>query len=300
VKITISILLFLPVLAFGQSATDSSDLTDLIARMARIGSVAAPSFSPDGRWLSVISNVSGVPQLYVIPTAGGWPRMVTDGADPVVAAKWSPQPESEWIAVTVAPGGGLNTQVYVVRSDGTGMRRLTDGGQDNNAFNAWSDDGSKLYIDSNRRDPAARDSFVVDLASGKIDLVAMNPGVGSISSVTGDGRFALLTRLRSRGNNDLHLLDLARSADTLLTPHEGIAQYYGQIANDGSAVYLGTNEGRDLTAFGRIELDSSGRAGKIEVLRERPDAELGGVQLNQSGRSGTDVECPWALRARAL
>jgi Tol biopolymer transport system component len=116
----------------------------------------------------VISNVSGVPQLYVT-YRGGW-RMVTDGADPVVAATWSPQPENEWIAVTIAPGGGLNTQVYVVRSDGTGMRRLTDGGQENNAFDGWSDDGSKLFINSNRRDPTARDSFVVDLASGQIDL----------------------------------------------------------------------------------------------------------------------------------
>jgi dipeptidyl aminopeptidase/acylaminoacyl peptidase len=296
VKLTVSTLLFLPLLAYGQSDIDSSALTDRVARMARIGSVTAPSFSPDGRWLSVISNVSGVPQLYVIPTAGGWPRMVTDGADPVVAAAWSPQPESEWIAVTVAPGGGLNTQVYVVRSDGTGMRRLTDGGQDNNEFDAWSDDGSKLYINSNRRDPAARDSFVVDLASGKIDLVAMTPGFGYITSVTRDGRFALLDRLRSRGNNNLHLLELGRAADTLLTPHEGIAEYYGQIAKDGSAVYLATNEGRDLTAFGRVKLDSNGKAGKIEVLRERADAELDGLQLNQSG---TVAALVWNVRGRS-
>ena len=82
--------------------------------------------------------------------------MVTDGVDPVVSAVWSPASGSDWIALTVAPGGGLNTQLYVVRSNGTGMRLLTDGGQDNNAFNAWSDDEQKIYIDSNRRDPALR------------------------------------------------------------------------------------------------------------------------------------------------
>ena len=295
-RLPIPVLLFLPALAYGQSAIDTSALTDRVARMARIGAVGAPSFSPDGRWLSVISNVSGVPQLYVIPTQGGWPRMVTDGADPVVAAAWSPEPESEWIAVTVAPGGGLNTQVYVVRSDGTGMRRLTDGGQENNAFDAWSDDGSKLYINSNRRDPTARDSFVVDLASGRIDLLAMNPGVGSITSVTRGGQLALLSRLRSRGNNNLYLLEIATAADTLLTPHEGIAQYFGEIATDGRAVYVGTNEDRDLTAFGRIELDSSGKAGEIEVLRERADAELDGLQLNQSG---TVAALMWNVRGRS-
>jgi hypothetical protein len=141
-KTTILLLLTLPVVTFAKADRKSSELTERVSRMARIGSVSASSFSPDGRWLSVISNVSGLPQVYTIPVEGGWPRMITDGVDPVVSAVWSPAPGSNWLAITVAPGGGLNTQVYVVRSDGTGLRRLTDGGQDNDAFNAWSHDGT--------------------------------------------------------------------------------------------------------------------------------------------------------------
>jgi dipeptidyl aminopeptidase/acylaminoacyl peptidase len=251
--------------------------------MARIGSVNVSSFSPDGQQLSVISNASGLPQAYAIPTDGGWPRMITDGADPVVSAAWSPAPGSDWLAITIAPAGGLNTQVYVVRADGTGLRRLTDGGQDNNAFNAWSADGKKIYIDSNRRDPAARDSFVIDVASGKIDLIAKNPGIGSISSVTSDGRFALLSRLQSRGNNNLYLLDLSSGRDTLLTPHQGVALYFGEISGDGRTVYLASDEGRDLSAFSRIRIDASGTPGKIEILRERGDAEFINLALNEGG-----------------
>ena len=209
--------------------------------------------------------------------------MITDGADPVVSAAWSPAPGSDWLAITVAPAGGLNTQVHVVRSDGTGLRRLTDGGQDNNAFNAWSADGKKIYIDSNRRDPASRDSFVIDVATGKIDLIARNPGVGAIASVTTDGRFALLNRLKSRGDNNLYLLDLASGKDTLLTPHEGVAQYFGDVASDGRAVYLASSEGRDLTAFARIPIDANGIPGKIGVLKERADAEFNGASINEAG-----------------
>ena len=282
-KLVGSIVVVASLLTFWQGDKGATELTERVSRMARIGAVSGPSFSPDGRSLSVISNVSGTPQVYVLPADGGWPRMITDAADPVVGAVWSPAPGSDWLAITVAPGGGLNTQVYVLRADGTGLRRLTDGGQDNNAFNAWSDDGTKIYIDSNRRDPASRDSFVIDVATAKIDLVAKNPGVGSMAGVTADRRFGLLTRLRSRGNNNLYLIDLASGADTLLTPHEGLAQYFGVIAKDGRAIYLGTNEGRDLTAFGRVRLDPNGKPGKIEVLRERPDAELDGVRVNDQG-----------------
>ena len=290
------LLVVVPLLMYAQANSTSTELIERVSRMARIGSVSAPTFSPDGRRLSVISNVSGLPQVFTVPFEGGWPRMLTEGTDPVVSAIWSPAAGSDWLAITIAPAGGLNTQVYVVRSDGTGLRRLTDGGQDNNAFNAWSDDGTKIYIDSNRRDPASRDVFVVDVASGKIDLVAKNPGVGSITSVTANGRFALLMRLQSRGNNNLHLLDLANGQDTLLTPHDGLALYSGEISKDGRAIYVGTNEGRDLMAFGRIPLDATGKPGRIEVIRERPDAELDGLQVNDRG---TVAALMWNIGGRS-
>jgi dipeptidyl aminopeptidase/acylaminoacyl peptidase len=282
-KLMALLLLGLPVFTAGPPDGKSQDMAERVTRMARIGSASAPSFSADGRWLSLIANVSGLPQVYVVPQDGGWPRMVTDGSDPVVGAVWSPAPGGNWLAITIAPGGGLNTQIYVVRSDGSGLRRLTDGGQDNNAFNAWSYDGTRIYIDSNRRDPAARDSFVIDVASGKIDLVARNPGIGSITSVTADGRFGLLTRLESRGNNNLYLVNLATGQDTLLTPHEGLALYFGEIASDGSAIYIASNDKRDLLAFMRIPLSASGQPGTIEVLRERADAELDGLRVNEQG-----------------
>src|ERR1043166_1465485 len=101
-----------------------------VARMARVGSANSPRFSPDGKWVSFISNMSGSPQVWIVPSEGGYPRMVTNGDDPGPQADWSPA--SDWIAVTIAPGGGLNTQVYVVKPDGTGMKLLTLGGGDNN------------------------------------------------------------------------------------------------------------------------------------------------------------------------
>jgi Tol biopolymer transport system component len=96
-----------------------------VARMARVGSANSPRFSPDGKWVSFISNMSGSPQVWIVPSGGGYPRMVTNGDDPVTEQQWSPA--SDWIAVGIAPGGGLNTQIYVVKADGTGMKLLTGG-----------------------------------------------------------------------------------------------------------------------------------------------------------------------------
>jgi dipeptidyl aminopeptidase/acylaminoacyl peptidase len=271
-----------------------SDVAASVARMARVGSANSPSFSPDGKWVSFISNMSGSPQVWIVPAEGGYPRMVTNGDDPVTQADWSPA--SDWIAVTIAPGGGLNTQVYVVKPDGTSMKLLTQGGQDNNGFDAWTHDGKRIAIDSSRNDPASRDSFMVDMASGETKLVAKNPGVGGIDGVSHDGGRALLNRLKNRGDNNLYVLDLANGKDTLITKHDGVAEFFGDISPDGRTAYIGTNKDRDLMAFGRIKFAADGMPGNIEVLAERKDGELDGIRINEQGTLAALV---WNVKGRS-
>lgn len=282
-------MLFASILTLSSRGTQSPERSDgtvpdsaEVERFARVGSAGSPSFSPDGKWVSVIANLSGAPQVWVVPAQGGYPRMVTNGNDPVTDAEWSPA--GDYIAVGIAPGGGMNAQVYLVKPDGTKMRRITAGGRDNNGIDAWSDDGSRLYIDSSRRDPAARDIFVADVETpGELQLVAKNPGVGGIENLSRDGRRALLSRLRSRGSNDLFLLDTKAREDTLLTEHTGPGTFFGQISPDGNTVYLGTNKNRDLLALGRIRIREDGSAGAVEIIAERKDGELDSVLLNHQG-----------------
>src|SRR5690348_15039465 len=49
-----------------------------------------PRFSPDGKQLLFISDRTGKPQAWVMPTSGGEPRQVTDLPSGVAAAEWSP------------------------------------------------------------------------------------------------------------------------------------------------------------------------------------------------------------------
>ena len=265
-----------------------------VARMARVGSAFAPSFSPDGKWISFTSNISGMPQAWVIPAEGGYPRMVTNGDDPVQQLEWSPT--ADLLAVTLAPGGGMNTQVYLVHPDGTGLRLLTNGGKDNNGIDSWMEDGSKLAIDSSRLNPAARDNFLVDVSSGAVTLVSKNPGVGGIDSFSRDGWRALIGRVRSRGDSNLYLLDVPSGKETLLTQHEGVALFFGALSPDGSAAYLVSNKDRDLLAFCRIRIAADGSPGPLETLAERSDGELDGFVIN---KQGTLAALTWNVKGRS-
>src|SRR5262245_12131959 len=263
------------------AAGKAQDVAAGVARMARVSSAVAPGFSPDDKWVSFISNISGAPQVWIVPAQGGYPRMVTNGDDPVTQLEWSPA--SDWIAGAIAPGGGLNTQIYVVKPDGTGMKLLTLGGKDNNGLDGWTHDGKRIAIDSSRDDAARRDSFMVDVASGETKLVAKNPGIGNIDGISHDGKRALLSRLKNRGDNNLYLLDLASGKDTLITKHDGIALFLGEMAPDGAAADIVTNKDRDMMAFGRIKMAADGTPGDIEILAENPSGELDGLRLNEQG-----------------
>ena len=58
----------------------------------------------------------------------------------------------------------MNQQLYLVSPAGGEPRLVTAGGKVNNWFSGWSHDGRLLALSSNRRDPAAMDSWVYDPA----------------------------------------------------------------------------------------------------------------------------------------
>jgi len=274
------------VLLLASTLSAAEDLTRTVTMMAKVASCSSPTFSPDGKRVAFLSNMTGVPQVFIVPADGGWPEQVTAFDDPVGALAWSPDGDS--IAVSVSPGGGLNSQIYVMRPDGTSLRRLTEGGKENNWLGKWTPDSNALTISSNRRSGAAMDAWLIDVASGKMTLIAENPGIGTVDDVSRDGRYALVNRVRSRGDNELYRVPLsptAGGAATLLTKHTPPAEFEGAFGSEhADVVYVAGNAGRDLTAFGRESIAADGTFGPWELLASRDDAELGGAAVDEHAK----------------
>ncbi len=253
------------------------------AAIASIRSASGASVSPDGAQVVFISNASGSPQVWTVPAAGGSPRQITNLSDPVQSVAWSPA--GDRLAYDVAPGGGLNVQIYVARPDGSDARRVTAGGAENNRLFGWSRDGRWLTMATNRFNPTEMDAFLLEPNTGETKAVGTGKGLDSITDVSRDGRFALISRLASRGDNNLVLVNLETGAETLLTPHTPPAQFgWGEFGADGRRVYTFSDVATDLMAFGEIPLDAAGKPGPFKVLAARPDAEADNAALSDDGR----------------
>ena len=100
-------------------APTTEDLETSVARMAAIGYSYGASFAPDGERIVFISSSAGVPQAWIAAPDGSGLEQLTHFEDQVGGALWSPA--NNQLAVSVAPGGGLNTQIYLVSAAaGTG------------------------------------------------------------------------------------------------------------------------------------------------------------------------------------
>jgi dipeptidyl aminopeptidase/acylaminoacyl peptidase len=269
---------------FAGAAETPDELERTVALMAKTGSCTSPSFSPDGTRIAFLSNMSGQPQVYVMPATGGFPKQVTALDDPVDGVMWSPA--GDLLAIQVAPGGGLNGQVYVLKADGTQMRRLTDGGKENNFLDRWSPDGKVLAISSNRRDPATTDSYFVDVATGKMRMIAQNKGVGGVMDISEDDRFVILNRLINRGDNNLFLVNTEPEGgeEALLTPHEPPGSFgSARFGAGGRTYYFTSNKDRDLAAFATAGLSMEGQLSEIHVIAAREDAEAASLEIDKAG-----------------
>ncbi len=203
-----------------------------------------PDDSPYRGTLVYQSDARGRPKIFTIDVATRQVRQLTIGDDwRDESPRWSP--DGQWIAFTsnrahygAQPETGTpDLDVYVMRPDGTEVRRITtDPGNDHDP--SWMPDGQSLVFSSDR---ASRgDLYRVRLSDGHTDRLTTNfVGRAIMPAVSPDGTrvaFAAQTlRVGAFWNFQVHMLDLA-SGTTEPVPASGGA-CWPSWSPDGRVIY---------------------------------------------------------------
>ena len=178
-----------------------------------------PDWGPDGT-LVYASNRSGSFTLW-LQKPGSPARRLTR-----VVQQWqedrSPQwsPDGRSIAFASNRPGNFNQELYLVKPDGSGLRRLTrtPGSDDvlgDDGMPAWRPDGSGLVFVSNR--DRNLELYALDLRSGRTTRLTRTPDVSeTLPRVTRDGRYVFVVPVGTSGASRLSAMNARLRGRTAL------------------------------------------------------------------------------------
>ena len=221
-----------------------------IQQYLSIRSATAPSFSPDGKRIAYLTNVTGTQQIWLIDAAGGTPKQLTNFYDNVGFVRWL---GDGGILFGKAKGGDENTQFFVIKPDGTEQRQLTNDPTVRHNFGATTGDGKLIAYSSNKRDRNYFDVYLMDLATGKGDLVYQQNGSNGVVAINDNGTKIVVSRGGEELSldNDLYLVDTKTKQATHLTPHTGASEFENAAFVADGLVFT-HNDGREFFSLAQM------------------------------------------------
>jgi dipeptidyl aminopeptidase/acylaminoacyl peptidase len=234
-----------------------------IERYLNIRSATSPALSPAGDRIAFLTNITGTAQVWMISAQGGWPEQMTFYTDRVDFVRWSP--DGSGLLFAKSRGGDENAQLYWLSPDGSQIKALTDAPKIRHNFGDWSHDGKKISYASNKRHKDYFDVYVMDVATGREEMVYQQDGSNNPVAWSFDDRYLVVSHNNEELSldNDLYLVDTQTKQAVHLTPHQGAAQFGDvQFTRRGDAILLGTNNNREFYSLARLDLATK----RIEIL----------------------------------
>jgi dipeptidyl aminopeptidase/acylaminoacyl peptidase len=252
----------------------------------------APTLSPDCARMAFLSDRSGSPCVWVqpLPAPGGSsePNMIKISEDPVVGVNWSA--DGAWLACCLATDGGVRTQVWVVRPDGSGARRIAGSNEEHAELGPWTRSGHRVVVTIPAEQTAAKTvSYLADPATGELTALASGDLI-SVLDLSVDQEYVII-RDGQRGKQFCVVVDRLADADYPLLPYPGAGSTERAIIRPSPAgddaplvAYVATDAALPRRQLVAIPLGPHGWRGDSGVLCPREDAELEGLDADDSGR----------------
>src|SRR5438105_2992278 len=247
--------------------------------------VGDTAWSPDGKTICFVSNITGRNNLWLVPASGGWPTQLTVSDQRESNPAWSP--DGKWIAYQSDYDGDEQWDIFFVSPKTGQVVNITKTRDIAEESPAWSPDGRYLAYMVKPKTSSVYEIDVFDtLMRETKHVTAGTPkdkmNVGPVWSK--DGKFIVYTQQQAKGtDSNVFIADIATGKSTLLTPHQGEHLYNANdISPDGKTVVVTSNAGNGYDNVGLLEV----AAKKITWLTQ-DKWEINGGNFSPDGKHVT-------------
>ena len=179
---------------------------------------AEGSYSTDGKWIVFCSDRDGDPDLYIMSALGGEARQLTNTPGYDGGPFFSP--DGEWVVFRSDRKEKDFLQIYVIRSDGTGERALTDNMGVNWAPYWHPTEPYIVWTGADHSNPTARPNYDLwlmryeendgQIEPGPITRLTDHPSADVLPVFSNDGKRLMWTASRGDGGtSQLWIADFA-------------------------------------------------------------------------------------------
>ncbi len=247
--------------------------------------VGGSTWSPDGKQVAFISNISGRNNVWLVPVTGGWPTQLTISDQRQSQPVWSP--DGAWIAYTSDHDGDEQWDIFMVSPKSGDVVNLTTSTDSAEIEPAWAPDGHSIVYATKLKTGSSYEIELMDIATRHITHVTKKTPKELSNSgpiFSHDGKFIVYTQSHATGKDaNVFVYDLASGQSTNLTPHEGRSNYAAaDISPDGNTILITSDAHNGYDNVGLLEIASK----KIDWLtNDKWEINAGG--FSPDGKSVT-------------
>ena len=277
-----------------------------LPRLYMTRQIGGTAWSPDGKMIVFVSNITGRNNLWLVPAEGGWPTQLTVSDQRQSHPAWSP--DGKWIAYQSDYDGDEQWDIFLVSPKTGQIVNLTKTREIAEENAVWSPDGRYLaYMVKPKTSPSYEidvfDTLLRDIKHFTSNTPPDKLNVNPIWSPSGD--FIVYTQEEAKGtNSNIFAVDLKSGKTSILTPHEGEALYMAndispRPASNETALLITSNANNGYQNVGLLPLHDKGKPvadgfnpGRIAWLTNER-WEIHGGHFSRDGNSITwtaDVE----------
>ncbi|MFI5218449.1 MAG: S9 family peptidase [Bacteroidia bacterium] len=269
-------IVFLAINLFMMTLTEAQTKLIPVKDFFRNPEKARYQISPDGNWISFMSPYENRMNVFVQKIDSKEAKRITsETARDIGGYFWKGNSHILYIKDF---GGDENFHLFRASIDGKETTDLTPFEKVRvNIVDDLEDFDDEVLIGLNKRNPEVFDVYHLQISTGKLDMVAENPGNISGWVTDHNGKIRVATTSDGVNTSLLYRETEADSFQTVLTTSykETIAPLF--FTFDNRHIYASSNLGRDKQAIVRFDIE---KGKELEIVFEHPEVDVDGLNYS--------------------